>query len=210
MSWIISYAICIISLYSPHTIFIVMRIFIAVELPASIKAEVWAFQEALVHTSASIRWTRPESLHLTLKFLGEIEEARLSEIMNVVQRVAASHRQMTLCLTGIGVFPHLRNPRIFWVGLGGDIEKYASLAEEIDLSLSEWGFPREERSYNPHLTIGRFKSPLGASELMSQARHQPLPFLSFRVTEVTVMRSVLNPRAAVYSPIFNCPLGGDS
>ena len=187
-----------------------MRIFIAVDLPASIKAEVSAFQEGLVRTRASIRWTRPESLHLTLKFLGEIEEARLSEIMNVVQRVAASHRQMTLCLTGIGVFPHLRNPRIFWVGLGGETDRYASLAEEIDLNLSELGFPREERSYKPHLTIGRFKSPLGANELLSQARHQTLPLLSFRVSEVTVMRSLLNPRAAVYTPLFNCPLRGDS
>jgi 2'-5' RNA ligase len=187
-----------------------MRIFIAVDLPASIKAEVSTFQGALGQTRASIRWTRPESLHLTLKFLGGIGEVRLSEILNVVQKVSARHRQMTLCLTGIGVFPHLRNPRIFWVGLGGETDKYVSLAEEIDLNLSALGFPREERSYKPHLTIGRFKSPLGATELVSQAQQQMLPLLTLRISEITVMQSVLNPRAAVYTPIFNCPLSGDS
>ena len=187
-----------------------MRIFIAVDLPAKIQAEVSTFQDALKHTRASINWTRPESLHLTLKFLGEIEESRLSKIVNVVQSVTDSHRQMTLCLTGIGVFPHLRNPRIFWVGLDGETEKYASLAEEIDLRLFELGFPREERSYKPHLTIGRFKSPLGASELISHGLEYPLPVLSFRISEVTIMRSLLSPRAAVYTPLFKCPLGDDS
>jgi 2'-5' RNA ligase len=187
-----------------------MRIFIAVELPATIKAEVSAFQEAFEETRASIKWTRPESMHLTLKFLGEIDEARLSEVVNVVQKVTAKHQQMTLRLSGIGVFPHLRNPRIFWVGLSGETEKFASLAEEIDLSLAELGFPREERSYNPHLTIGRFKSPLGAPELISHARQHPLQVLTFCVSEVTVMRSVLNPRAAVYTTLFNFPLSGDS
>jgi 2'-5' RNA ligase len=116
---------------------------------------------------------------------------------------------MTLRLSGIGVFPHLRNPRIFWVGLSGETEKFASLAEEIDLSLAKLGFPREERSYKPHLTIGRFKSPLGASELISRAQQYPLQLLTFCVSEITVMQSALNPRAAVYTTLFNCPLSGD-
>jgi 2'-5' RNA ligase len=185
-----------------------MRIFISVDLPATIKAEVSAFQEAFKETRASIKWARPESLHLTLKFLGEIDKARLSEIKDVVSTLTGRHRRMTLSLNGIGVFPNLSNPRIFWVGLGGETEKFASLAEEIDLGISALGFPREDRSYNPHLTIGRFKSPHGASELISQARQYPLPELTFSISEVNIMRSILNPQAAVYTSLFSGPLRG--
>lgn len=184
-----------------------MRIFIAIDIPEEVRRELAAFQGALKRQPASVGWTEPRNMHLTLKFLGETEERTLSAIREAALAAAECCRPLTLTLRGSGVFPNARNPRVLWVGLGGDIEPVVRLAAAIDERMAGCGFERESRSYSPHITIGRFKSPIGARELLSAAYQYPLAPLSFRIEELIVMQSQLKPGGAVYTPIARCPLG---
>jgi 2'-5' RNA ligase len=178
-----------------------VRTFIAIELPEEIKAAIAALQAELRRARAEVSWTKPENLHLTLKFLGEIEEQRIGQIESACIETAAAAAPFTLSLTGAGVFPHASRPRVLWVGLAGEVEKVKLLQSDLDERLARAGFEREARAFQPHLTAGRIKSPKGAPALVSRAQAYRLPALSFTVREVVVMRSQLHPAGARYTPL---------
>src|SRR5262245_15518533 len=99
-----------------------MRTFIAIEIPAEIRSALAALQTDLRRAGADVSWTKPENVHLTLKFLGEVDESRIGEIEKVCVSSAAEFKLFTLSLKDTGVFPNLRQPRVLWAGLAGDIE----------------------------------------------------------------------------------------
>lgn len=148
--------------------------------------------------ATSIVWTPPENLHLTLKFLGEIDDCAVPAVAGIVKNAAMCRHRLKICLTRSGVFPNSRNPRILWVGLGGQVIELAQMAAVLDQELSRFGFAPEMRPYQPHLTIGRFKSPVGAPDLIDRvAKHSFSPD-PFKISEVLVMRSLLQPGGAKY------------
>ncbi|MBS1791149.1 MAG: RNA 2',3'-cyclic phosphodiesterase [Acidobacteria bacterium] len=178
-----------------------MRTFIAIELPNSVKAELAKLQTELRRTGADIGWTNPENIHLTLRFLGEIEERKVDELKRVCAEIAAEFQPFSLCLKDTGYFPDFRRPRVLWVGLGGSIEIAAQLQNRLEQGVSALGFDREDKSFKPHLTIGRVKSGKNVKPLVAKADMYPLPELPFDVGEIVLFKSELLPAGARYTAL---------
>lgn len=178
-----------------------VRTFVAVDLPQAVKAQIGQIIGQLKPVGHMIRWVRPEGMHLTLKFLGEIAEERLATVYQAVEKGAEGVSPFSFVLAGMGGFPDLRRPRVIWVGVPRGQEPLKKLQEQVELHLAECGFPRENRGFSPHLTIGRVKSLRGIQPLLER-----LPSISYQsdeipVTAVKIMRSQLKPTGAEYSEL---------
>ena len=183
-----------------------MRTFIAIEIPSEVKSALAALQDDLRRAGADVSWTRPENIHLTLRFLGEVDERRVGEVEKVCAASAAEFRPFTLSLNDTGVFPNARQPRVLWAGLAGEIEKAVEMRKRLDDGLALIGFEREGKDFNPHLTIGRVKSNRKTRELLALADARRVPALSFVVTEIVLMKSELHPAGARYTPMAKASL----
>jgi len=180
-----------------------MRTFIAIEIPGEIKEEMAKIQEQLKHSSAvDAGWTRPEGIHLTLKFLGEAPEANVPEIMNVLTGIMVGVETFSLDLAGVGTFPNPASARVVWVGIGGETDRLLKLQAEVEDGMARLGFERENRKFTPHLTLGRIKyirsrkAWLGALEIVKDIR-----FPSFVVNAISLMKSELKPSGAAYTEL---------
>ncbi len=176
-----------------------MRTFIAIEIPSEIKSALAALQTELRRAGADVSWTKPESIHLTLKFLGEVDEGWINEIEKACVDTASEFQPFTLKLNGTGVFPNSRQPRVLWAGLSGEVEKTVEMQKRLDEKLAPFGFARDEKEFRPHLTIGRVKSNRKTRELIALADSYRLPPLSFNVNEFVLMKSELHPAGARYT-----------
>ena len=136
-----------------------MRIFVALDIDASIRAHIARFMEGVDGFAPDARWVRPESLHVTLKFIGEKSEAAVEEIKKELASVQAS--AVELKFPGYGFFPSAKAPRVFWVGIDAGPE-LASLAAMIDERMAALGIPKEDHAFSPHLTLARGKGGLGS------------------------------------------------
>jgi 2'-5' RNA ligase len=133
-----------------------MRLFVAIELSGELRERAAALVRRLAASGAPVNWVAPENVHLTLKFLGEVPEARLSEIEAACARAAAATAPFAMRLRGTGAFPHAREPRVIWAGVEAPAA-LANLAARIEEELVPLGFPREKRPFEPHVTLGRKK-----------------------------------------------------
>jgi RNA 2',3'-cyclic 3'-phosphodiesterase len=129
-----------------------MRIFVGIDLDSQVQTQIERFLEGIQGLAPDARWMRPESLHITLKFIGEQTPAQVEAIASTLRRVKAS--AFDLHVSGYGFFPTAKAPRVFWIGIS-PVPELAALAATIDDATSEAGVPREERAYNPHLTLAR-------------------------------------------------------
>jgi len=132
-----------------------IRTFIAIEIPGTIISKIRELQDGIRAYGFKIRWVRTENIHLTLKFLGDVEEIKINEIANAVAETVKGHSPITLQAKGIGVFPGIKRPRVLWVGLAGQLEALVRLQQTLDENLMALGFSREERTFKGHLTMGR-------------------------------------------------------
>ena len=180
-----------------------LRAFIAIELTADITRELAALQKRLRGHGLDLRWVRPRNIHLTLKFLGEIDVADVETTVCAMRRAAERHAPFRLRAEGVGVFPAVRNARVLWAGIGGgDRERLLALQASLDQSLADDGFPRDRRRFSGHLTLGRAKGKLSASALTQALSHwQTFRTEPFRVSEITLYSSRLLPGGAVYRPL---------
>src|SRR5262245_61898497 len=128
-----------------------MRVFIAIGLPGSIQQELAALQRDLKNVTNSARWVAPDSIHLTLKFIGETPEHRIPEIDSAL--LGLTWKPFTVSVRGIGFFPGTRSPRVFWAGL--EAPPMEGLAQEVDARMERLGFEKEKRAFRPHLTLAR-------------------------------------------------------
>lgn len=183
-----------------------MRLFIAIEIPHEIKAALAAAQNHLRQIRADVSWTKPENIHLTLKFLGEVEESRLNEIRQVMNDAVSETSFFSLGLQGMGVFPDERQPRVLWAGLTGAIEQLQKLQRRLDGGLRQINLSDGNNDFHPHLTIGRIKSNRNTRELLAEAQQYALPALSFNVSEIVLMKSELHPAGARYTALIRAPL----
>ena len=135
-----------------------IRSFVAVEVSREVREEVRAFVEARGSGIRGLRWVKPENLHLTVKFLGDVPEGRLPEVGSALEEAAAGHCPLRLDFRGAGVFPPRGRPRIVWIDLAAGGAGMAALREDVERSLEPLGFPPETRPFSPHLTIGRARS----------------------------------------------------
>lgn len=184
-----------------------MRTFIAIEIPTEIKTALAALQDDLRRADAQVSWTRPENIHLTLKFLGEIAEPQIKEIAAACADTAARFQPFTLSLSQPGTFPRAKQPRVLWAGLDGDVENARQIQAQLEERLATFGLAREEKGFRLHLTIGRVKSHRNARQLIQLADAYTLPTWSFTVREIVLMKSELHRDGARYTPLARAPLG---
>lgn len=184
-----------------------LRVFCAAELPEDVRARVAAHVARLQEVSSStlkINWERAEKLHLTLKFLGELESARVEALTRAVQRAAESVERFELSLREAGAFPVGGNPRVLWLGLSDDTHRLARLHEQLETECAGEGFPREARVFHPHITIARIRVPNDAARAVANL-HREMIFApaaaTFTVNEVTIMQSQSGAGGSRYTPL---------
>ena len=187
----------------PHTTYD-MRAFIAIDLPESIRTTLRSKQASFRSASPDARWTQPEGIHLTLKFLGEIPERKVSEVSESLKNLGRFER-FTVELQGFGFFPHARRPRVFWAGVEAP-DGLSRLAEKIEEAMHKIGFAREERAFHPHLTLARFKVPQPQPALQELLTQQgELDLGKFEVSEYYLFESKLSPQGAQYRKVERFP-----
>lgn len=185
-----------------------IRTFIAVDIAPEIVTRLLAVQQHLRQAEAAVSWVRPEGMHLTLKFLGNVDEARMPAIADALAAIARQHRPFSLRVAGTGAFPTLARPRVVWAGVAAGGDELRALAESIETALAALGFPRETRPFRPHLTLGRVKVPPADRRLADGvAAHRDEDFGEMPVTALTLYRSDLSPQGARYTVLCEARLG---
>ena len=187
---------------SPDT----LRLFIAINLPEEVKVELARLQQALEDTE-EIRWTPVQQIHLTLKFLGEVDSASVNDLKAALQRASAGVKPFVLEAVGVGAFPNLRRPRVLWAGLEGDLGSLKALQERIQHETTAWGRP-DDKPFSAHLTIGRVKEGRTPDLRAWSARTATMRFGSWQATQIHLMRSVLSPGGATHSEVAVIDLPG--
>ena len=183
-----------------------MRTFIAVELPENIKNKIGELQAPLKKTNAFVSWVKPENIHITLKFLGEVPEEKINEVFSATQLALKNAKKFKMNLKGAGAFPDFRRPRVIWIGAGMGGEELSNMANEIEEEMEKIGFPKENRKFSPHFTMGRVKSPKNIEKLMEKVKSTDFETEDIEVNEVTVMKSQLHPAGAIYTLLKKIPL----
>ena len=193
------------------------RLFIAIHLSSELLVSLQEAQRRIQRQLAGypLRWARPEGLHLTLKFLGETEVARIDAITEQMLRVAARHAPFELPVGGLGMFPNGHRPSVLWVGVRDDARRLQMLAADVDRAMAKLGWKREKRPFKGHLTLarvkkdagGRIRRDLGAA-VMALRGYEKLGVLP--VIEMHLMRSQLHPQGAIYTSLKQVALAGSS
>jgi len=188
-----------------------VRAFIAIELPNSVKSTLSQLQDNLKQSDrAPVKWVDPDSIHLTLKFLGNIAAGMIPELTKAISEAAGGIAPFRLDLGELGVFPNLRAPRVVWVGLGGEIATLSVIQENIESALIPLGFSPERRAFSPHLTLGRVReraSPEERRRLGEAVSSLKIGAkLSFTVDALNLMRSRLTREGAFYSRLSSVAL----
>jgi 2'-5' RNA ligase len=184
----------------------VIRAFIAVAIDPEVVEKIAAAITELQPQIAGVRWLAPGNFHLTLKFLGSVDESAIATIGEHLRAHLRLFQRFTINAKGLGVFPSPRRPRVLWVGLNGD--SLVSLASRIESALQPLGFTPESRQFTPHLTIGRWReqTPTIASLGSELKRWQAHEFGNFSVEKVMLMQSVLRRDGAIYRELLTVPL----
>ncbi|HWS54869.1 MAG TPA: RNA 2',3'-cyclic phosphodiesterase [Pyrinomonadaceae bacterium] len=184
------------------------RIFCAVELPAGLRELVAARAARLREAFPRVRvsWVRGESLHLTLKFVGEIGPARVADLSEAAGRAAAGAGAFGLTVAGAGTFPPHGPPRVLWLGVEDVSGGLARLNRRLEDECAAAGFEREARAFSPHLTLARPRDPRDARGLAAAHRETPFEPQAFNVNELIVMESELAPGGSRYTPVSRHPL----
>jgi 2'-5' RNA ligase len=184
-----------------------IRSFIAIDLPEETRRALAEIQEQLKQSGARVRWVNPGSIHLTLKFLGDIHPDQVDDIAAATARAVRSEPQLNLRAAGLGAFPNHRKPRVIWVGLRGEVERLVNIQAGLEKALEPLGFALEGRGFRPHLTIGRVKDRHRLQSLIDAMSTLELPeFNSFDADEIILYKSDLRPTGAIYTKLHRMPL----
>jgi 2'-5' RNA ligase len=188
---------------------LMIRSFIALDLPASVHQALAGLQQELQRVGAPVSWVKPDRIHLTLKFLGDISLERVTDLQGILQTIAGATAPFRLQPLSCGAFPSLKQMRVVWVGLQGDSEPLLNLQQAIEQALAPLGFAVEDRPFRAHLTLGRVKGR-GHLYQMQQAllERQSFQAEAFDVADVVLYKSELRPDGARYTPLFRAVFSG--
>lgn len=188
-----------------------IRAFIAIELPAEVKQYLAGLQAKLkADNQPRIKWVKPEGIHLTLKFLGDVETSILEPITQAMEDAAAAFSPFKLGIQQPGVFPNLQRVQVVWVGLGGEVDKLNQLHKHLDANLTELGFTAEQRQFKPHLTLARLGNEASAEQrqqlgdLIAATRLEAGQ--TIKVKGISLIKSQLTKGGAIYSRISSAGL----
>ncbi len=189
----------------------VLRLFIAIELPADpVLRVLTTLQDRLKRLDLArvVHWAAIDSIHLTLKFLGETPAERLDAIGDAVAKAISGRESFALGVQGVGCFPNARNPRVVWAGLAGGLTPLHALQDSIESTVAPLGFPTEDRPFSPHLTLGRLRHNQRGDKSNTQgvaafgaalAKLEVGALAEWQVAGVSLMQSDLKPFGAVYT-----------
>jgi 2'-5' RNA ligase len=179
-----------------------MRLFIAIEIPDQIKKAMAEVQGRLRNAGVDAGWTRSEGIHLTLKFLGEVPESKVPDIMAALTGVVMSTKGFRLDVAGVGAFPNPRNPRVVWIGVSGETDVLKKLQAAVEEAITRLGFKQEDRAFTPHLTLGRIKFIHSRDPWLKALEEvKGIKLSAFDVHAVSLMKSELKPSGAIYTEI---------
>ncbi|MGQ0713597.1 MAG: RNA 2',3'-cyclic phosphodiesterase [Gemmatimonadaceae bacterium] len=185
-----------------------MRLFIAINLPDSERQAIHRAAAPLRGATRAVTWVAPECLHLTMRFLGEHGPEMVASVRDALAGVARRFQPMRLDLGGVGAFPHLRSPRIFWLGIAHDT-KLELLHHDLEVACELLGHEVDARAFRPHVTLGRAKRDITNEEITALSRL--VPAVRHRATvearSIDVMRSELSSTGPRYTVLEAVPLG---
>ncbi len=184
-----------------------IRAFVAIEISPALREQIavqtLALKKAL---PAKIRWTTPQNIHLTLKFLGDIAPDSLPTLTHALAATAAQQTTFDIAIGGFGVFPGPKNPRIFWIGIQAPPD-LAHLHRAIETTCFRLGYPPEEKPFNPHLTLGRLRDQADMTSLRPALQQIQIgPLGQVTISSLTLFRSDLRPQGPIYAPLAHFPL----
>jgi 2'-5' RNA ligase len=185
-----------------------LRTFIGVDIGKSIRDRAVALQETLARTGADVKWVEPDNLHVTLLFLGEVDNREVPAVCRVVAEQVRQHAAFPMTIETLGCFPNPRRPRVLWIGVGEGSKELCALHDGLEPPLLELGcYRREERQYTPHITLGRVKSER-PSELLGTAltKHTGWKGGQIAVDEILVMSSELASKGPIYTVLSRAKL----
>lgn len=179
-----------------------VRSFIAIELPKTIVSHIQKVRDALKSSGLEMSWVRPENIHLTLKFLGNVKKTDIEKIGSEMVAVADGCRPFSLAAKGLGVFPGIKRPRVVWLGLKGDTPALIDLQKMLEDRLDGIGFPKENKAFRAHLTLARIKRRIDTKRLldsMNEIGH--FESSAFTADRIVLFKSDLKPSGAVYTKL---------
>ncbi len=186
-----------------------IRSFIAIDLSERAREQIAALIQDLRKSDAQVGWVRAESIHLTLKFLGNVAPEMIDEMKPVLSQIASRTMPVHIEPAGCGAFPTIKAPRVIWVGLKGGGGPLSKLQREVESAMIPFGFQPEDRPFRPHLTVGRVK---GKRHLLSLQQillaNRDFTAEPFDVVELVLYKSDLRPDGARYTPQFKAPFAG--
>lgn len=185
-----------------------LRVFIAIELPEKLQMELSDFVQTIKDPQDKITWVPPNNIHITLKFLGDVPIGDIGPIKEAISNVAENYSPFEATIKGTGVFPDQRNPRVIWIGMDTGKEKIKNIYIDLEDKLVSIRIPREERSFTPHITLGRIKyikDMRKFSEVLSN--HKEDVFGNFMVDSISLIKSTLTPNGSVYEVLYRTPIG---
>ena len=186
-----------------------IRTFIAIDLPERVQISLDNFQKELQTLKAAVAWVNADRIHLTLKFLGDISSEQVSHVQASLAQVAAAVHPFRLQPAGCGAFPSVKQMRVVWVGVRGELDPLRDVQKSIDSTLAGLGFEAEDRPFRAHLTLGRVKGKQHL-RLLQEAllASQNFEAEAFDVIELVLYKSELRPEGARYTPLFRAPFTG--
>lgn len=179
-----------------------MRTFISVELPDEVKKNIAELVNELKDRGAAVKWVEAQNLHITLKFLGRVEERNLDNLIDLTTKALADCGSFKARFEGLGTFPEGKTPRVVWVGTAEGGDKLCSLAKVLEETLSKAGFQSEEREFKSHITIGRVKENKGVDKLKEKIKSvKDAKFGEALVDRISIMKSTLTPKGPIYEKV---------
>jgi len=187
-----------------------MRTFIAIELPADVTAFLKRIQLQLKTAGADVKWVEPKNIHLTLKFLGEIEEKLLDNLNGILEEVSLGKSPFPARLMSIGAFPNIHSPRIIWAGISEGDAQIKQIAKELEEKIVHIGIPAEDRPFSSHITLGRLRSNFQKDKLAKKIQEIQASVekenLAFTIKELTLFKSTLTPQGPIYEALKKASL----
>jgi 2'-5' RNA ligase len=194
-----------------------VRAFVAVELPDAVLAHLEAvqrdLQQALGWVASAVRWVRPEGIHLTLQFLGDVPRAQIPDIEQALREACEGAHPTQLRTAGLGAFPNANRARVLWIGIEGNLQPLFDVERAIGQALSPLGY-KPDKPFNPHLTLGRVREHIKPNEaaaiaqvlLLAPAAKRPPTTVAFTADSVSLMQSTLQPGGSVYQQLASIEL----
>jgi len=187
-----------------------IRSFLAFEIPEEIKETVSFIYKGLKASSLDVRWVRQENIHLTVIFMGNINESDLGSIERAVEKTCSKYAPFRIKAKGAGVFSSLRNARVLWIGVEGDTERMSYFRDSLQKRLRPFGIKRENKRFSPHLTVGRFKKGFNQTDKLREVidRFKDVISPEAVLNELVLFKSELRPDGAVYTKLNSWPIKG--